>query len=124
MRNIFTTFAVVLVAGIANAAAGADVTVSIPLDIGAMDSVTSHRYSCGDGQDFAVQYVNAGANALAILSVDGEERIFVNVVSASGARYASGAYVWWTKGDTATLQNEMLEGGDLECQSQDAPPLK
>ncbi|SMC95660.1 MliC family protein [Primorskyibacter flagellatus] len=118
MRNIASTFAVLLMAGTASA----DVTVSIPLELGGTDSVTAQNYTCGDDQSFAVQYVNAGANALAILPVDGEQRIFVNVVSGSGARYASGAHVWWTKGDTATLQNEMSEGGDLECQVQDAPP--
>lgn len=103
-------------------AASAQVTVSIPLTIGAMDSVLSQTYACGDAEAFVVQYVNAGANSLAILPIDGEARVFVNVVSASGAKYVSGADVWWTRGDTATLENEMTEGSLQECKSQDSPP--
>lgn len=103
-------------------AATAQATLSIPLKIGTTDSVSSQTYACGDAEAFAVQYVNAGANALAILPIDGEERIFVNVVSASGAKYVSGADVWWTKGDTATLENEMEAGSLQNCKSQDAPP--
>ena len=103
-------------------AAVAQATLSIPLKIGTTDSVLSQTYACGDAEAFAVQYVNAGANALAILPVDGEERLFVNVVAASGAKYVSGAHVWWTKGDTATLENEMEAGSLQECKSQDAAP--
>lgn len=102
-------------------AAAADVNLSIPLQSGTMDSVESVTYTCGEAESFAVQYVNAGVNALAILPVDGAERIFVNVVSASGARYVSGAHVWWTKGDTATLENEMEEGSATDCVSEDTP---
>ncbi|WP_324754182.1 MliC family protein [Roseovarius sp. Pro17] len=103
-------------------AAAAEANLSIPLKSGTMDSVESATYTCGDGEPFSVQYVNAGANALAIFPIDGEDRIFVNVVSASGAKYASGAHVWWTKSNTATLENEMEEGSIQECQSQDTPP--
>ena len=105
-------------------AATAQTTLSIPLKIGAADSVLSQTYACGDAEDFAVQYVNSGANALAIMQIDGEERIFVNVVSASGAKYVSGADVWWTKGDTATWENEMKAGSLQTCTAQDTPPSK
>ena len=101
-------------------AASAQATLSIPLDAGTADSVTSQTYSCGAGEEFAVQYINSGANALAIFPIDGQERIFVNVVSGSGAKYASGAHVWWTKGNDATLENELEEGSIQNCQSQDA----
>lgn len=118
MRTSLLTLAMLATAG----AAAAEATLSIPLKSGTLDSVQSETYSCGDGEPFSVQYVNAGANALAILPIDGEDRIFVNVVSASGARYASGAYVWWTKADTATLENEMEEGTAKDCDLQDSPP--
>lgn len=103
-------------------AAAAQATLSIPLKAGAGDSVLSQTYSCGDGEAFSVQYVNAGPNSLAIFPIDGEERIFVNVVSASGAKYVSGAHVWWTKGDTATLENEIGAGSMADCHAQAAPP--
>lgn len=103
-------------------AASAEATLSISLKSGTSDNVQSQNYSCGKGESFPVQYVNTGANSLAIVSIDGEDRIFVNVVSASGAKYVSGAYVWWTKGDTATLENEMEEGSLTDCRSQDELP--
>lgn len=106
----------------AAAAAAAQATLSIPLKSGAADSVHSQTYTCGDGEPFSVQYVNAGANALAIFPIDGKDRIFVNAVSASGARYVSGVYVWWTKGDTATLKNEIEEDSLKSCQSRDSAP--
>ena len=34
-----------------------------------------------------------------------------NVLSASGARYAGGQYIWWSKGDTADLY-DLTEGGE------------
>lgn len=98
-------------------AASAQATLSIPLTLGATGSVQAQSYSCEDGQAFSVQYVNAGANALALLPIDGEDRIFVNVVAASGARYVSGAHVWWTKGDTATLEYQM-DDSRITCTSQ------
>ncbi|SMX48799.1 MliC family protein [Maliponia aquimaris] len=118
MRVGPVAFTVLATAG----AASAQATLSIPLERGTSDSVLSQIYACGDGGAFSVQYVNAGANALAILPIDGEDRIFVNVVSASGARYVSGAYVWWTKGDTATLENELSEGSLQDCRSPEALP--
>ncbi len=90
----------------------ADVSISISLPADA--EINSHAYSCG-GEPFNVSYISAGENRLAILTVDGEERIFVNVISGSGARYASGEYIWWSKGDTATLENEMGGASPLDC---------
>lgn len=109
------------IAALVTGAAHADVSLSIPLQTGATSSVTTASYSCAGGEPFRVQYVNAGVNALALLPVDGEERIFVNVISGSGARYASGQYIWWSKGESATLENEMEEGSLKDCISKDFP---
>lgn len=100
--------------------ASAEAVLSIRLGTGATSGLTSATYSCDGGEPFTVQYVNAGANALAVLPLDGEERIFVNVVSGSGARYVSGQYVWWSRGDSATLENE-LEDAKKTCLSQNDP---
>lgn len=79
---------------------------------------TSVLYDCGGAAGKKVIYINAEANSLAILNVEGKQRIFVNVISASGARYASGQYIWWSKGREASLYDEM-KGPDapavLEC---------
>jgi membrane-bound inhibitor of C-type lysozyme len=56
---------------------------------------------------FAVEYINRGDNHLAIVPVHGTSLIFANVVSGSGARYASGSLIWWT-GRAITLSSEGL----------------
>ncbi|PIE15035.1 MAG: hypothetical protein CSA68_08755 [Rhodobacterales bacterium] len=99
-------------------AASADVSLSIPLAADATSSVTSEIYSCDGAEPFVVQYINSGPNTLAIVPIKGEMRIFVNVVSASGAKYASGEYVWWTKGKTAMLENEMDKDSHQNCVSE------
>nr|WP_246473058.1 MliC family protein [Pelagibacterium limicola] len=71
-------------------------------------------YQCqGIDDSLTVEYVNAHPIFLAIVPVDGERLIFVNVISASGARYASGQYVWWSRGNDAQLFDEMA-GEDAE----------
>ncbi len=121
MRKSIPVLVATLIFVAVSGAAQADVSLSIPLQTGATSSVTTATYSCAGGEPFKVQYVNAGANTLALLPVDGEERIFVNVVSGSGARYASGQYIWWSKGETATLENELKEGSLTDCISADLP---
>lgn len=116
-RFIIPTLALTLSA----ASAQAEVSLSVPLETGATSTITTASYSCAGAEPFTVQYVNAGANILAILPIDGESRIFANVLSGSGARYASGPYIWWSKGETATLENELEEGSLQDCVSQDIP---
>ncbi|MCX7567371.1 MliC family protein [Sulfitobacter sp. F26169L] len=113
MRTTLLAATILATAG----AASAQTALSIPLSAGA--SIDTVAYSCADGSELSVQYVNSGANALAIFELDGEQRIFANVVSGSGAKYSSGSHVWWTKGDTATLENEMQENSLQECKSQE-----
>jgi membrane-bound inhibitor of C-type lysozyme len=52
---------------------------------------------------FAVEYVNGAGNSLAILQVNGTSLVFANVFSGSGARYASGPYIWWDAAGRATI---------------------
>ncbi|MDQ2774461.1 MAG: MliC family protein [Acidobacteriota bacterium] len=47
---------------------------------------------------FTVEYLNGGGNSLAITPISGRSLIFVSVISGSGARYASGPYIWWDAG--------------------------
>lgn len=124
MRTVLSTLVATVVATMISGATQADVSLSIPLQTGATSTVTTATYSCAGGEPFQVQYVNAGANALALLPIDGEDRIFVNVVSGSGARYASGQYIWWSKGADATLENELEEGSLKDCVSKDFPAVE
>lgn len=62
------------------------------------------RYECeGVAEPFAVQYINAAPNFLAIVPVGGSKLVFVNVAAASGARYVAGQYEWWTQGSDVTF---------------------
>lgn len=72
-------------------------------------------YQCSDGQSLTVQYINAAPNFLAIVPVDGENHVFATTLSASGARYVSGPYEWWSHQGEATLRDLM--------QDEDAEPL-
>ncbi|MAS14446.1 MAG: hypothetical protein CMH69_14200 [Nitratireductor sp.] len=99
-------------------AVAADSFVSV--ELGPVSSLHSERYFCGAATPFEVQYATVGPTALAIIPVDGEPRVFVNVVAASGARYVSGAYTWWTKGDSATLSNQ-IDDSSRTCSRVDAP---
>lgn len=59
-------------------------------------------YQCeGIDEPKTVEYINAHPIFLAIVPVDGESLVFVNVISASGARYVSGQYEWWSRGNEA-----------------------
>ncbi|MHA6909386.1 MliC family protein [Ralstonia pseudosolanacearum] len=66
------------------------------------------RYACQDGKSLTVKYMTVGDTPLATIVLDGKTLVFANVVSGSGARYASGRYVWWTKGPTGFLTDETL----------------
>lgn len=64
-------------------------------------------YICDRDVEIPVAYVNADDGAAAVLHVEGRLITLLNERAASGARYAwpsdGSGYVWWTKGDTATL---------------------
>ncbi|MBB4051675.1 membrane-bound inhibitor of C-type lysozyme [Devosia subaequoris] len=72
-------------------------------------------YLCDDDSALSVQYINAAPNFLAIVPVDGQSLVFATTLSASGARYVSGPYEWWSHQDEATLRDLM--------QDEDAAPL-
>lgn len=93
----------------------AGAVLSMSLEMGPKDSVHSINYSCADGSELNVQYINSAANNLAVLRLAGEDLIFVNVMSGSGARYVNGAREWWTKGNEGTLRNQMTEAGPVSC---------
>jgi membrane-bound inhibitor of C-type lysozyme len=75
------------------------------------------NYDCGPAGSLNVTYVNADPNFLAIVPVPKQLQplVFTSVLSGSGTRYASGKYVWWTKGNSASLYD--ITTGDT------APPI-
>lgn len=61
-------------------------------------------YGCqGDFDSLVVDYVNAAPNYLAMIPIDGSTLLFNTVLAGSGAKYVSGKYVWWNKGNEASL---------------------
>jgi len=69
------------------------------------------KYGCeGQPAQLAVDYVNAAPNYLALVPVEEGTLVFTTVLAASGAKYASGKYVWGTKGTEGSLSD--LTAGD------------
>ncbi len=111
---MYKKLAVALAVAFVPAVVSADVTFSIGLDVEDAE-VTTLTYECGDADPFPVHYLNSDSNVLALVPVDGDHRVFVNVVSGSGARYVAGQYEWWTQGENATLTNVIEDTRLREC---------
>ncbi|OWJ74127.1 hypothetical protein CDV52_17990 [Haematobacter missouriensis] len=105
MRKILCAAALSLVLP-AHAMAASGTTITLP---GVSGTQTKQQYSCANGTKRVVQYVNAGPNSLAIMTIDGEPYILVAVVSGSGARYTGNRYQWFTKGDDAVFSDTLDE---------------
>lgn len=61
-------------------------------------------YQCdGRSDDLRVEYIDAAPNFLALVPVEGGTLVFANVIAGSGARYAAGKWIWWTKRASADL---------------------
>jgi membrane-bound inhibitor of C-type lysozyme len=91
-------------------AASAD-PLTIDLPGAASAGRTTVAYSCGGARKVTAEYVNAGANSLAIVNLDEQTVLMVSVLSGSGARYAGQQFVWWTKGNSADFY-DLTKGED------------
>ncbi|MEO9228832.1 MAG: MliC family protein [Devosia sp.] len=89
----------------------ADVTIGVGLTVSGDTQIKATTYDCDGHDPMVVQYLNAAPNFLALIPIGGKVLIFVNTISASGAKYESGSYVWWDKGSDATL-SDVTEGLD------------
>lgn len=72
-------------------------------------------YLCDRGVTLPASYINTSDGSVAVLYVEGRLVTLPVGMSASGARYAGpsdgSGYVWWTRGDTATLYWQDGESG-------------
>jgi membrane-bound inhibitor of C-type lysozyme len=74
----------------------------------------SVNYGCqGVFDSLAVDYLNAAPNYLAMIPLDGSTLLFNTVLAGSGAKYVSGKYVWWNKGNDASLY-DLTEGANAK----------
>jgi membrane-bound inhibitor of C-type lysozyme len=95
--------------------ASASITLTLTLESAGNIERNVTNYLCDDDRSLSVHYINAAPNFLAIVPVDGEALVFASTISASGARYVSGPYEWWSHQGEATLRDLM--------QDEDAEPL-
>lgn len=74
-------------------------------------------YGCESHAPLTITYINSAPNFIAIVPITDDETgqtddmVFVSVLTASGARYEAGQYVWWNKGTEAYLY-DLTEGAD------------
>jgi membrane-bound inhibitor of C-type lysozyme len=75
---------------------------------------TTATYSCDRGVEVPATYVNGPDQSLVVINVDGRQITLLTEPAASGARYGwpsdGSGYVWWTKGEEATLYWKTPEG--------------
>ncbi|MBL9074895.1 MliC family protein [Tabrizicola sp.] len=80
----------------------------------AAQEFTADRYLCDRGVEVPATYINGADQGLVVIHVDGQQITLINEPAASGARYGwpsdGSNYVWWTKGDEATLSWKTPEG--------------
>lgn len=77
-------------------------------------------YSCQE-TDVQVQYFFVGDTAAAMVPIQGEKTLFVSILAGSGVKYVSGPYVWWSKGNTAFLEDSSTLPNKLvysDCEQQ------
>jgi membrane-bound inhibitor of C-type lysozyme len=89
------------------------VSSSVQIDLGTTGDFDRKTvsYGCkGREQPLVVRYINAAPNFLALVPVEDGTLLFTTVLAASGAKYASGKYIWWSKGPEASLYD--LTQGD------------
>lgn len=91
------------------AAAGAAHAARLTVEEIDADARETVAYRCANApKPVRVSYWRAGnGQSFALVPVNGVRLLFVDTVSASGARYQAGRYVWWTKGRDANLYDEI-----------------
>jgi membrane-bound inhibitor of C-type lysozyme len=70
---------------------------------------------------FLVEYLNGAGNSLAVVPVGANSLVFVNVISGSGARYASGEYIWWDAGGRGTTFSSDSLAGKMSSECHRVP---
>lgn len=85
-----------------------------PVAASAAPEFTTQRYACDRGVEVPATYVSTAEGDLVVINVDGSQITLLGEAAASGARYGwpsdGSGYVWWTKGDAATLYWKTPEG--------------
>lgn len=89
-----------------------EATTQVTITLSGNSETNIISYHCeGIETPVSVTYINANPTFLAFVPVADQKTLFVNVIAASGARYVSGQYEWWTKGPDATLTDTTAPEG-------------
>lgn len=92
-----------------------DVSAQVVLSLNGDFQKTTVEYQCEGIEPFSVEFINAEPNFLAIVPVGPRKMVFVNVMTASGAKYVAGQFELWTKGTDATLTDLQATPPSIEC---------
>lgn len=111
MRLIGVALATALIAA---PAAAQNSNITIPLPGGQKVERMKVAYTCDGGLKVQAEYFNAKPVALATIAFKKDFVVLANVLAGSGAKYAGGPYIWWTKGDNADLYDLTKGAGFLQ----------
>ncbi len=92
-----------------------DVSAQVVLSLEGSFERNIVEYECEMIGPIKVDFINAEPNFLAILPVGPRKMVFVNVMSASGAKYVAGQFEFWTKGSEATLTDLQATPPSVNC---------
>jgi membrane-bound inhibitor of C-type lysozyme len=95
IRPIAFALSLALLAGLPSAVTAAEL------------EIVTATYHCERGVAVPVAYINTDGPGAVVLTVEGRQIALAQQISASGARFAwpsgGSGYVWWSRGDSATL---------------------
>ena len=92
-----------------------DVSAQVVLSLAGNFERNTVHYQCEGLEPFTVDFVNAQPNFLALVPVGPQKLVFVNVISADGAKYVAGQYEFWTRGAEATFTDLQADPQSVEC---------
>lgn len=93
-----------------------DVSAQVVLSLTGNFERNTVQYQCEGIDPISVDFINASPNFIALVPIGPQKLVFVSVMSASGVKYVSGQFEFWTKGSEATLTDLQVDnGGALSC---------
>lgn len=92
-----------------------DVSAQVVLSMTGNFERNTVQYQCEGLEPFSVDFINAEPNFIALVPIGDKKLVFVNVLSADGARYVAGQYEFWTKGAEATLTDLQADPQSVTC---------
>ena len=92
-----------------------DVSAQVVLSLSGDFERNTVHYQCEGLEPFTVDFINAAPNFIALVPVGPQKLVFVNVMSADGAKYVSGQFEFWTRGAEATLTDLQADPPSVQC---------